>query len=269
MKILFTLVLLCLINLVHAQSSYLRFSTGYGLPYGQQKVGEDYTYESFSNKEIRKSVFGSLGEGLYISAGYGQQIKGPYGWDIEASYMASFESELQIDDQGYQTGTLDYDATGFVITPSITLSATSLKKVSPYARLGPTVGFYTIEYTESFLLMESNHYSYAEKYSGGVSIGLRGTVGFIVNNTKRMQFFTEMNFATQNYSPTKGEITRYSDDWGNQLPTLSSEEKNFKFERTVTQRDSDPANYTRTKVLFPLSSLALMVGVRYSFKSND
>jgi hypothetical protein len=102
-----------------------------------------------------------------------------------------------------------------------------------------------------------------------MSIGWRGTVGFTVKSAKRTQFFSELNFTTQNYSPTKGEITKFSNDWGNQLPNLSHEQKNFEFEKTVTQDDSDPTNYNRTKELFPFSSFTLMVGLRYSFRNKE
>jgi len=244
-----------------AQHGYVRINTGYAAPLGAQKFGENHSYGASSTTEVYTGVYGTLGSGFSVQAAYGRR-KNIFGWDLEVAYQAGEKNEVHESGPGYPEGTARLFANGVSVTPAFTITVDE-GKVQPYMRVGPTLGFYKVHYEENYLLgtsrVESN---YAEEYYGNAALGVKGSLGLVFNTGKMIQFFTEIQFASMSYAPSKGKIVSYDIDGENMMDFLTDEEKSFRFEEGITLYGGEPENYNRVKNPLPFGSIGIQAGIR-------
>jgi hypothetical protein len=258
-------VLICCVSIVSmgafAQGSYVRFNVGYGMPLGSQQVGSDQTYNSNTEEETEKGIYGSYGSGLYIQAAYGVSLKGIVGLDFEVGYLAGKKYESKLTTIGFDVnGTMVTKANGFSFAPSITFTAQD-GNIIPYSRVGPVIGLYKI-ISETDLDIFGSDLAYEEEYTGGLAFGFKGSVGVIFNPASKWQFFSEINFITMSYSPKKGEVKKFTIDGESMLDDFSSEERNFKFKDSITT-DGEQESNDRVKESLPFGSISIQAGIRF------
>jgi hypothetical protein len=267
-----------------AQGSYVRFNVGYGLPMSPQSLGSSYssTY-NFSSQNYSESItgnYGSYGSGLTLNVGYGIALQGILGLDLEVSYLAGnenkgYSSKSTYTGTGY-TETETYEnirkATGFSVAPAISLTAQD-GKIVPYSRIGPVFGMYKMMSTWNIDYYENDggdiyteNYILEEEYTGGISVGFKGSLGVIFNPTSNIQFFSEVNFVSMSFAPKQGKITKFTEDGVDQTDEIPPEYKEFEFKDKVTDLDFESDFLPigdRIIEKHPLGSLALQVGIRF------
>lgn len=259
-----TLLVLCTLaigSVSFAQGSYVRFNVGYGIPLGSQYVGEERTVGySPSYHYDSKQVYGSFGSGVTINAAYGLALKGILGLDFEVGYLIGKENGSEWNYIDYPTYREEEtrSVNGFSFTPSITFTAQE-GKILPYTRFGPVLGTYKMKYAYSEKDIDYD-YAYEEEYTGGITLGFKGSVGAIFNPTGKFQYFSEITFVSMNLAPKEGEITKDMQNGVSDLDDYSAEEKNFDF----VDDYSYPSNgsYDRAKEKYAMGSISLQIGVR-------
>lgn len=129
-------------------------------------------------------------------------------------------------------------------------------------RVGPTFGFYKVHYEENYVLGNNTQSNYKEEYYGNAALGVKGSLGLVFNTGKMVQFFTEIQFASMSYAPSKGKIVSYDIDGQSMMDYFPNEEKSFRFEEGITLVDGEPENYNRMKDPLPFGSIGIQAGIR-------
>jgi hypothetical protein len=266
-----------------AQGSYVRFNVGYGIPMGSQPLGSNYSstynFDNDNYTETEKANNGSYGSGVYVNAGYGMTLKGILGLDFEIGYLIGNENDaFSYSDTFTGTGYTERESykqnrktTGFSIAPAITFTAQE-GKIVPYTRFGPVIGMYKMKAAWSGEYYENDagdifteNIKLEEEYTGGISVGFKGSVGVIFNPASKFQIFSEVNFVSMSFTPKKGKITKYAENGVDYTDDIPSEYKTFDFKDKVTDPESElffPIG-DRVTEKHSLGSLALQVGIRY------
>jgi hypothetical protein len=143
------------------------------------------------------------------------------------------------------------------------------RNFTPYFLAGPVFGKINFR-RELERTTEENGSTYTElnntKFTGGISIGLRGGVGVSVILNKKLNLFSEITYTGMNYYPKESEITRYTFNGEDKLSTLPQRiRKTIYVEKieTNSQTASDNVNTPGKSTRFPvtMSSLNVNAGV--------
>ncbi|MGB0390507.1 MAG: hypothetical protein ACPGD5_02985, partial [Salibacteraceae bacterium] len=150
------------------------------------------------------------------------------------------------------------------INPSVVISAGG-EKLKPYAKVGVVFGFGSINYK----ITDTDGGDVTKmklKTNGGMAIGLSSSLGATFDLSDKLALFGEVNMINLSYAPKKGEYTEYSYNGEDELGNLTTSEKEFEFEDSVTYdynnspSDSEPSKVLKEKM--PFGSVGLNIGVR-------
>jgi hypothetical protein len=283
-SLLFCSVLACT-AIAYGQGSYVRLNVGYGMPMGSQFMGTNASYSYNGNTGddtyTEKGVYGSYGSGISINAGYGMTLKGIIGFDVEVGYLMGKEYDgISYKDTYTETNYRETETfkqtrktSGFSIAPAITLTAQD-GKFLPYTRFGPVIGMYKMtskwsaDYYENDFgdVYSENYLKFEEEYTGGISVGFKGSVGVIFNPASKFQIFSEVNFVSMSFTPKKGEITKVISQGQDVTSDIPAEYKKFDFKDKLNSEPESEGPIQigdRISEKHAMGSLSLQVGVRF------
>ncbi len=255
---------------VLAQSSYVSFNIGYGLPMNGQTYSSNFIdfSNSTSNGSVQttEEVKVSLGKGLNLGATFGHMFTPYIGAELGVSYILGGESEA-IGTGDLFTSSQKISSNMIRFVPAVVFTA-GLETFNPYARLGLIVASSSINYT----VYENNEGDILDaelKLNGGVSFGLNAALGATYALNDKMSLFGELNLVSLNYAPKKGEITKYSQDGTDRLPILTVSQIKTDYVDSYTYDFQNPPPDTEPskelKQYFSYGSIGINFGLKISF----
>lgn len=128
----------------------------------------------------------------------------------------------------------------------------------------------TQSYKSSFSLGGgSNSSESINEYTGGISFGFHGSLGFNYIINDKFMLFAECAANCQNWAPTKGELTKSMQNGVDQLPNMDKVDKEVEFVNSYTEGSNTVNNpnepTTELKFFMPFSSIGLNIGIVMRF----
>ena len=250
---------------LHAQGLFVKINAGYGLQTSSQNIG----YYAFFNQAsatgsfTREQINVSFGKGLNFGAGVGYMFSENVGAELDVSYLLGGKSVAH---DTYTGGYTDYtlNARFLRLNPSLIISAGS-GNISPYVKMGVLFGMGSITYIYDDYDDGDITY-YKEKLNGGISFGLTSGIGANFSLSDMLSLFGELNMVNMSYAPKKGEVTEFTSNGINQLPDLTTKQKETEFlkEFTVSTANPTPDSQPRQALSqkMPFGSVGLNIGVK-------
>jgi hypothetical protein len=250
---------------------------GYNLGIATQSLFSNY--ESTDNIQKIENVKTSLGKGLDFGLNLGYMFNGNIGIDLQCSYLLGDETTGEFKDNYtfFSSNYYDYEKISiksqmFRVNPSIII-ASGFDKLDPYAKFGVILGFGSITLNYLYEEYENNQLEDKEvvkwKMDGGMAFGISSALGLMYHISDLISVYGELNLVGMSYAPKKGVMTEYTINGTDQLPGLSTDDKEIDFVDDITyDYDNPPSSAEPMKELkfyFPYSSIGLNIGVRFSF----
>jgi hypothetical protein len=263
-------------QLMAQKKMYASIDAGYGIKMGTQTLLYDSKSNNFngSSTTTNKVKDVSFGKGFNFGAAFGYMFTKNVGAELGVSYLLGGKTKSTSDVTdveglltSHRTGDMALSAKMFRIIPSVVIDA-GLEKIDPYAKFGLVIGLGSIK-------IESNNNDNGDvtvkktKVNGGVALSLSSAVGVKYNINDMMSVFGELNMMTLSYSPSKGKITEYTENGVDQLPLMTTNEKEYKFVKENTYEssnptpDSEPNKEMHQK--FPFGNFGINLGFRINF----
>ena len=105
-------------------------------------------------------------------------------------------------------------------------------------------------------------------FNGGIATGFTTTIGASYALNDKISLFGDLNFVNMSYSPTKGMITKYTEDGVDLLPSLDPIDKEIQFVDSYVEDDNIQPSITEPtkalKIKFPFSSAGIHIGIKYT-----
>lgn len=279
-QLLIALLALCTFtNNLFAQGTYVNVHLGYGFGLGSVNfdgfVNETATSNSGSFSSTTEQINVSFGKGLNFGAAFGYMFNKNVGADLGLSYLIGGKTTAKQTYQGSsysETRETTISAKMLRINPSLVVAAGS-EKINPYAKLGVVIGLGSIlsenEWEEIDMGGDVSNSTMKVKNNGGLGIGLSSGIGILFNLNEKISLFGECSMINMSYSPKKGEITEYTEDGVDQLPAMTTDEKEWEFVDSLSESsNSNPSTSSPTKILkyhYPFGSVGVNLGMRFSF----
>jgi len=256
---------------------YINVGGGYNLGIANQSLL--HNYESTNNIEKMENVTTSLGKGLNFGLNLGYMFNGNIGIDLQCSYLLGDENagESKSNYTFFSTNYYDYEKISVKnqiirINPSLII-ASGFDKLDPYAKFGVILGFGSITLNYLYEEYENNQLQDKEvvkwKMDGGMAFGISSALGLMYHISDLISVYGELNLVGMSYAPKKGVMTEYTINGTDQLPGLTTDDKEIDFVDDITyDYDNPPSTAEPSKELkfyFPYSSIGLNIGVRFSF----
>jgi len=276
------LVVACFITLFatnsHAQGIYFNIGGGYGLPaapnlistteYSITDNGNSMTY----NYKLLKGG-GSFGKGIQTDAKVGYMFTENFGAELGIGYLAGSKSTSKTQGTSTnQTATYEQTMSGSMIriTPALRFSA-GHGNVRPYARTGLVIGMGAKVKSMEKSNESNNGMSILgeveSEFSGGLSIGFACGVGVNCRMSNKLGIYAELGVIAQSWAPKKSVITKSVYDGVDELPYMSTSDKETEYVTSYTETDTNTDTSSPTKSLkmnLPFSSAGINVGVHIS-----
>jgi opacity protein-like surface antigen len=153
------------------------------------------------------------------------------------------------------------------IKPTIVL-ATSMKNITPYAKIGMVIGSgkITEKNNSTFGTTTPSTSNRKIEYKGGTALGFTAAVGLNFSVSKSLSLSGELNMVNMQYSPKKGTITEYFENGVDKLSTLSVSNKETEYSNKVNDTPTPSTVPSKgTTITMPFGSIGINVGVKYNF----
>lgn len=291
------LVLLGSYASIQAQNSfYIKLGGGYAFPSASYIIGTNnssiYLRETdpetgFYNPAFidkYEAVKGSYATGATASGTIGYMFSENMGVEINASYLHGKEyttsktSQDIIDDEIIRgsKGRTTSEAMIMLASPSFILT-TGENTLKPYLSAGVVFGFIKVNSTYRYYStydVGNQSEERDEKYTGGLSLGLRGALGLDIKLSQRFHVFSEVAFTSLSFYPEEKEITKYIINGEDKLPTLTETGIRTVYVKGYTRdtRDAMEDNYDpsdkpakATRFSFGMSNIMASAGLKFSF----
>lgn len=211
----------------------------------------------------------SFGKGITAGLQFGYMVNENIGVELAVNYLIGGKTTAtETSTGGFGAGTTitDVSAKMLQINPSVVL-ATTINKISPYAKLGLVIGSGTITQNENSV--NGTFTSVAKmEYKGGIALGFSSALGINFGINDKLSFNTELSLVNMQYSPSKSSITVATLNGVDKLSTLSVRDRETEFSSTVTTSSTSGASTAPTQantIATPFGSIGINVGIKYSF----
>ena len=270
------LVLLCAglnFSAVIAQGAYFTLGTGYNLPASTQTLDAlSFSNETNTvNTTTYEQNYVSLGKGLSAGGAFGYMFNENIGAELGISYLMGSTWECVTAYNSPASGgtakfTDQISSKMTRINPQIVMSMEA-NKITPYAKVGLLLGM------GSMSLMSKSEYidgtiEQSLLFNGGIATGFTTTIGASYALNDKISLFGDLNFVNMSYSPTKGMITKYTEDGVDLLPSLDPIDKEIQFVDSYVEDDNIQPSITEPtkalKIKFPFSSAGIHIGLKYT-----
>lgn len=271
------LMFISLFSIAAYSQFYINVGGGYNLGIATQSLLANY--ESTNDIEKIENVKTSLGKGLNFGLNLGYMFNGNIGIDLQCSYLLGDETTGESEDNFtffdinyYDFEKISIKSQMFRVNPSIII-ASGFEKLDPYAKFGVILGFGSITLNYLYEEYENNQLQDKEvvkwKMDGGMAFGISSALGLMYHISDLISVYGELNLVGMSYAPKKGVMTEYTINGTDQLPGLTTDDKEIDFVDDITyDYDNPPSSAEPMKELkfyFPYSSIGLNIGVRFSF----
>jgi len=250
---------------LHGQEKYISFGAGYSFKASSINAVNFYNTSMGNNSITYEQINLSLGSGLNAGGALGMYFNKNIGLDFGINYLLGTKTTATDEFVGGKTE-LTYSGNLLRLNPSLVFRAES-NKYKPYARFGVIVGKGSInaQYKEvdagDVLLLKL-------KLNGGLSFGFSSAVGMDYVLNEKISLFGEINAVNMSYAPSKGKVTEANFNGVDDLPNMTTSEKEFEYLNSYTEKfNSTPPDSEPTKALkvkYPFGSIGLNMGVKIS-----
>ncbi len=256
-----------------AQGAYFTLGAGYNLPTSTQTLDA----MSFSNETITdntttyKQNYVSLGKGLSAGGAFGYMFNENIGAELGISYLMGSTWEC-VTDYNSSTSGFNMKFTDQVsskmtrINPQIVMSMEA-NKITPYVKVGLLLGMGSMSVT-SKSDYSSGMIEQTLLLNGGIATGFTTTIGASYALNDKISLFGDLNLVNMSYSPTKGTITKYTEDGVDLLPSFDPIDKEIQFVDSYVEDDNIQPSITEPakalKIKFPFSSAGIHIGIKYT-----
>jgi hypothetical protein len=255
-------------NNLFAQGAYVNIDAGYGLNMSSQNLSyiDFYNYTNLNNSITNEQVNVSLGKGLNLGGAFGYMFNKNIGAELGISYLLGGKSKAK---DTYTSRTTDYTISSKMlrIIPSLVI-ASGIEKINPYMKFGLLIGTGSInfEYNDND---NGDIYLEKRKINGGIALGLSSALGVMVNLSDKMSFYGEFNMVNLSYAPTKSVITEATYNGTDELPSMTTRQKEIEFVDSYTVNQSNPPSDSQPnkelKQKAPFGSFGVNIGLRINF----
>ncbi len=261
-------------NTLFAQGAYVKINAGYGFIMSSS-VAHNYSQTttsspSFTYSNTNEAVNLSLGKGLNFGGAFGYMFNKNIGAELGISYLLGGTTKFG-NESNYAPGHSNYEQTVHSnmlrFIPSLVI-ASGFEGINPYAKFGLLIGTGSI-FFDGDLDADGNIAVENWKYNGGFALGLNSAIGAIFTMNDNISIFGEIDMVNLSYAPTKGELTESTLNGVDQLPTMTTSEKeiefvdSYTFESANPPSDSEPSKEIKFKM--PYGSVGLNVGLKINF----
>lgn len=265
---------------VKAQGLYFGLDLGYGFPAAKQSGFDDY--KGTSNGTVLTEEYTSnsisLGKGLNVGIMAGYMFNKNVGAQLGISYLIGGENTMTYEQSvGSFSDKDEYIFKGSMIrlTPSMKIIVGE-SKLRPYMKAGLIIGV-------GGKMTEENNYTSTDpsgtdksqditEYSGGVSLGFHGGLGVDYALSDKLSLFGEIAANYQNYAPSKAVLTTSTYNGIDQLPNMSTSQKEIEFVDSYTETSGTPPSAgspsQSTKIALPFSSVGINIGLIFTMGSS-
>jgi hypothetical protein len=156
------------------------------------------------------------------------------------------------------------------VIPAIVISA-GLEKINPYARFGLLIGAIPSVISKysngNATTNPATSLEIYNHYYGGVALGYAAAGGATFKITKLINLFAELQFTHATWSPDHSEITQYTVNGQDKLPTLSTYEKqvDYVFKKAISGTLDLSQPRQELKETMPFSTFAINAGITFNF----
>lgn len=288
-------IVAALILIVAAQTKgqgfYIGASGGYAMPFMKQLITTNTKSTNISSMNGSSSVgeisavYGNFGSGVNLGflAGYAfsSNIAAEVGFDhyFTSSFSGKY-TNTNINNgtvSSSQSGDLTFASSFSCLSAGVKYSI-PLKAGTIYSKGGVLFGFadFTVNQVESnfsgSLPNGSSKLETEEKYTGNISMGAYTAIGFQKTIAPKLSVFGEVALNLLQFTPTKSEKTKWTQNGIDVLPTKTTNEKETVYEDSYTttfgsggSSNPDPASPDKgIKQGLNFSSIGVKVGVVFT-----
>ncbi|MCX6258152.1 MAG: outer membrane beta-barrel protein [Bacteroidia bacterium] len=268
--IVLMIFLACLLtDRIYSQGAYVNINAGYGINMSSQNIKyfDLYNYNYGTNSSTYQQVNASLGKGFTCEGTFGYMFNKYIGAELGVSYLSGAKTKAT---QTYQDETDVYCLSSNMlrINPSIVI-ACNFDKINPYAKFGLVLGCGSIFYDNNNTDSTGDVSVLKEKLYGGYALGLSSAVGITYKLCNKISLFAEINMVNLSYSPTKGKVTQSTDNGVDNLPNMTTYQKEIEFVDSYTNSSNTPPDVKSPnhvlKQYFPFGSFGATLGLRINF----
>jgi hypothetical protein len=276
MKKIYVLVLAVFLmaGTVSAQKNYLRFGVGGGVGLKQYMSyfwANETATNSTDNVEVKSM---SLGGGFNVNLAFGHMMSDYVGIELGVNEFIGLTKKVnssQTNTYGDYTSETKLSGMMLQLVPAIVITP-GLEKINPYARLGMIVGIlpsvtekYNSTTTYSGELKATHTTADKVKLSGNVSLGFTAAAGFDYNLSEKLALYGELVFNGITYAPSKGKYKEWTVDGVDQMPTATTKEKEWTFEKKYDAEEDIPDSSPdkQPKMSLNFSNVELNIGIKF------
>lgn len=277
-----------------AQSFYLKVGGGYSFPLASYSLGANSSdvehletnpetgFYDYAGSEIKdEEVTGSFNSGVAAMATVGYLLSSNAGVEVNMGYVFGrtyriLSEQRQVLDGNqvrYSSSTsTSWNATNAFVAPSVMLT-TGDATLKPYVSAGPVFVIATIdEKKRNFSDYDGTPdlTQQEARYSGGVSVGLRGTAGIDIRLNETFCLFSEVAFMGMSYHPNEKETLKYEVNGEDQVPLWPASQRKVVYVKetgvNVSVHDNSPPGPSRPRkelrTYFGMSSISAIAGLK-------
>lgn len=288
-SLIVTLILTGLSCLVHAQSFYLKFGGGYSFPLASYPIGSNSTYTYLRETDPETGFYipasitthievtGSYNSGMASTVAFGYTFSSNMSLEINMGYVHGRKYTVTSDNMDVlddvvekaSKNSTEYHSRNAYIAPSFVLT-TDERTLRPYVSAGVVLAIVTVNEKNdrrSDYNFDSGTSSREEKYSGGLSVGLRGAAGVDLKLNQKLSLFSEVAFIGMSYYPRERETLKYEVNGENMLISMNEYSRKTKFVKSVhsdTRSNENPGDRPSEDIRFSfgMSSVTASAGLK-------
>ena len=246
---------------------YVIIKTGYGFPASPQKINEAEV--NVGNDTFTSGIYGSYAKGANFSLGIGKMLNSTLGVEINAQYLrgstirADYSSDLD-SISGFQTDRIR----GLVFTPFVVIR-NSGDLLSIYTKLGLAIAAVSSrsEYQESRFMLDGKPYQVVSQASepSRAKVGFAACFGLSFRISEKFSLFVEANGQIMSLPISRGNYTKYEVNGVNALPTMTTSDKSWIYEKAGFLETVPEKSRPSTKLYNPayFSYVGLGIGLIY------
>jgi hypothetical protein len=260
------LLVVCNIHL-QAQSNYFSLQTGYATGLAQQ-TSQNVDYNEQNDEYTYENVYMSYAEGIQLKLSYGHMFSDAFGVELGISQIFGKEHK-----SNYTLSFYEHTSSGkanlTVFNPSLVYSFTN-KKLSPYAKFGlcGSVATLRTSTTNEWSSWSSETSESEYETTGKLNLGITSALGASLQLSKHFALLGEISFMSSTFNPKKSTITKDTYDGVDQLPDMTTRQKEVIYVNEVTYHndqdidDNKPSEELSYKL--PMSNLTFSFGLKYT-----
>ncbi|MBD2753712.1 hypothetical protein [Spirosoma validum] len=250
---------------------YLIFKTTYAFPAGSQKINEASTI--VNNKTFTKGIYGSYGQGINLSLGVGKMLNPTFGVELDAQVMLGNAITTTYATDEFNLSGSQSDRVRSVLLKPFIVIRNSGDLLAIYTKLGLAISTYGRRYEQEEVIYTFNGQTYQQisesTETANVKVGFAACFGLSFRIAESVSVFAEANGQIMALPFTKGHYTKYTENGKDVLPSKSTSEQSWVYERSTTSDPNAPADDSRPGVrLYDpayFSYMGIGVGFIYHF----